>query len=142
MTKEQIAYLAGFIDADGTISIRKDRKKYKPHISISNTNRPVLEYFYDLIGSGAICNHGRSKKNHAKAYSIRWEYNKALKIAKFCYPYLHVKKERAGLLINEWKAYTPRNGYYTPEIWEKKLDLVKRMRVLNKRGPKRGLDFG
>lgn len=134
LNKEEIAYLAGFIDADGTISINFDRGKYIPYISISNTNRPVLDYFHNLIGKGAVCEHKKTKKNYSTAYSIRWVYDKSLEISELCLPYLHVKRDRAALLVNEWKLYTPRNGYYTKEMWNKKLDLVNRMRELNKRG--------
>lgn len=134
LNNEQIAYLAGFIDADGTISIRRDRKKYKPHVSIYNTDRPVMEYFHKLIGSGPICNHKVVSPKHAKAYSIRWEYDTALEIVELCYPYLHVKKEHAALLINEWKLCTPRNGRYTDDLWKQKLSMVDRMRKLNIRG--------
>lgn len=137
LNKERITYLAGFIDADGTISIKKVRNKgskYAPFVGISNTNRPVIDWFKHIVGKGAICTKKARNERESESYEIRWEYNTALKIAKLCYPYLRVKKDRAELLLNEWKSCTPRNGRYTTEMWDKKLDLIGRMRILNAKG--------
>ena len=54
MKSVEIAYLAGLIDGDGTISINKDRRSHKPVVSIANTNREVLEWCRNLIGRGSI----------------------------------------------------------------------------------------
>jgi len=131
------SYLAGFIDADGTISIRKNDKagkSYRPYVSIANTNRDVLELFKYQLGRGAICTKKAKKENHSESYEVRWDHNVALFICEHCYPYLTIKKARAELLLSDWKLYTPRNGKYTDTLWRKKLDLVRNMRILNSRG--------
>lgn len=137
------AYMAGFIDADGTISIRrkgnpaKSRKVcYIPHVSISNCDRDVLEWFKFVIGSGAICTKKAIKETHRESYEIRWSYNTALLICKHCIPYLKIKEKQAKILVDEWGLCTPRNGKYTEDVWKTKLGLVKRIRKLNMRGPK------
>ena len=134
------AYLAGFIDADGTISIRKNYKSgktYSPQVSISNCDKSVLEWFKHLIGSGTICTKKAKKETYREGYDLRWSYNTALLICERCLPYLKIKQDRANILINDWKLCTPRNGKYTEEMWKRKLNLVKKIRKLNLRGPRK-----
>ena len=133
MKDVEIAYLAGLIDGDGTISIQADRGKHKPVVSISNTNREVLEWCKNLIGQGSISSKKTYKKHHTPSFNLRWEYDIALDIAKKCCPYLIIKKERAECILG-WKLVVKRNGKYTPKELRKKEELIAEIRRLNKRG--------
>ena len=136
MNKEKIAYLAGLIDADGTIAVSyngSSTSKHIPYVSISNTNRKMLEWCRKFIGKGAMCTHKPSKPHHSVAYSVRWTYNTALYVAKLCEPYLIIKKKRAELM-SKWKSVTKRNGKYSSEEWAKKQVLIAKMYRLNKKG--------
>lgn len=142
MNELDIAYLAGFIDADGTISVARRKRRigyyHEPYVSIANCDRPVLEWFRELIGKGTISNKYKSNQNHnwRDQYDIKWRNDDALYVSGLCYPYLHIKKDRAELLIEKWKLYTPRNGKYTEEMLKNKEWLVSRMYELNRRGIK------
>lgn len=35
------------------------------------------------------------------------------------------KVRRADMIINEYRQVTKRNGFYTPEDWQKKMDFQK-----------------
>jgi hypothetical protein len=136
MEELQWSYLAGFIDADGCISIRSERKnKFRPSVAITNSNLNVLIWMSVFVNRGCTFHHKKpSKENHKVSHDVRWSNNAALYVCEKCLPFLRIKKDRALLLINEWKQTTPRNGRYTEEMKKKKLNLIERMRGLNKRG--------
>jgi hypothetical protein len=132
MKDVEIAYLAGLIDGDGTISIHSDSGAHKPMVSIANTNREVLEWCKNLIGKGSISNKKTYKSHHTPSFNLRWEYDIALDVAKKCYPYLIIKKERAGCVL-KWKSVVKRNGKYTLKELCRKNELIEEIRKLNKR---------
>jgi hypothetical protein len=132
MKEVEKAYLAGLIDADGSIGIYRNRNRYKPTVSVSNNNREVLEWCRNLIGKGALCTKQPRKENHSISYDLRWDYNTALRIAEQCLPYLIIKKERAHLLL-KWKSVVKRNGYYTEEELKRRNALIAEMKELNRR---------
>jgi len=101
-------------------------------VSISNTNRKVLEWCKSLVGKGCISNKKTYKKNHTPSFNLRWEYNIALDIAEKCCPYLIIKKERAKCILR-WKSVVKRNGKYTPEELYRKKELIAEIKRLNKK---------
>lgn len=50
------AYIAGIIDGEGTVTLSRRHKSENRQlvISISNTERPLLEYVLDSVGAGKI----------------------------------------------------------------------------------------
>ncbi len=52
------AYIAGLIDGEGTVTLsRRHRNKNRQLVvSISNTDRPLLEYVLNAVGAGKITN--------------------------------------------------------------------------------------
>src|SRR5690606_16287304 len=49
-----LAYVAGLIDGEGTVSIRKLRKKWKPHIRIAGTSWLLMEWLSSKITGPSI----------------------------------------------------------------------------------------
>lgn len=50
-TDPEWAWLAGFIDGEGTFTWGWARgTKHQPRMTVSNTNKPVMEYINDLVG--------------------------------------------------------------------------------------------
>ncbi|MCD3216367.1 hypothetical protein G8S55_03745 [Clostridium botulinum C] len=125
MTEIEKAYIAGIIDGEGGIILTKFHNNQfpAPCVSISSTTLELLEW----IKSEANMDTIKSKKNyniekHKDSYSYTIKYNDAIEFLKYIKPYLiiNVKKERAKLIINEYKSVTPRNGRYTNEMLEAK----------------------
>ena len=58
-TEEEKAYVAGFIDGDGALSV-KDSHSLTPYIALFNTNLEVLEHIQKIVG-GRI-----SKQEHSR----------------------------------------------------------------------------
>jgi len=132
-------YTAGFLDADGSVSLSKDHKnenwKRTPCVEFYNADIGILETIVERWG-GRINARKPKNPNHNISYAIRLTGDKALKLLTDVAPYmLHSKKaHRAKLIVEHYKASTPRNGKYTPELIEKKKWLVEEVMGMTMRG--------
>ena len=120
LKENEIAYLAGIIDGEGSILLSKYHKSEYPCpcISISSTDIELLEWVKDKIGSGRI----NKKKNyninrHKTSYTYVIYYDVAIKVMGLIEPYLVIKKKKARALhiICKYKKVTLRNGRYNEE---------------------------
>jgi hypothetical protein len=104
MKKTDLAYMAGFFDGEGCINLaRRDGRgnRYRIHISISNTNEWVLQWFHFNFG-GSVCFEDRHSENPAWQNVWRWSITsgrQALTFLQAISPYLVLKKPQALLAI-------------------------------------------
>ena len=121
MTETEKAYIAGIIDGEGSIMLQRIHKNEfpSPCVSVASTSLELLSWLKKTIKKGMII----SKKNyntevHKDCYSYVLRRNDAIKLIEEIYPYLVIdsKKKRAKLIIEKYKALTPRNGRYTAEM--------------------------
>lgn len=132
ITKEQLAYISGFIDGEGFIGIgynydkQKNRYDYRVRFSISNTNKD------NLIAIQEMCPLFRLS-GVKKAQKTNWKLEKMLYIYKqeyiknfltLCLPYLIGKKDRASLVLDFIKNKNK----------EKRKEIYIKLKELNKRG--------
>ncbi len=131
MTSEEISYIAGIIDGEGSIMLLKFHcnRLPSPCVSIASTSLELLEWIKQKSGYGVI----KSKKNykplkHTNSYTYTVRYNNAIDLLIKIEPYLIIpsKKERAQMIINEYKQLTPRNGRYSSDLIHAKQDLYNR----------------
>ncbi|MBU3942866.1 LAGLIDADG family homing endonuclease [Patescibacteria group bacterium] len=130
----QAGYVAAFIDGEGSITLPRFKSNGKNHeyyrrlsITISNTELRPLREIMKMIGVGKITNKNPSSKNHLISYAYQINSQQALDVIIQIYPYLLTyKKERAGLVLKEYKKVTPRNGKYNKIILKKKEAFVKK----------------
>lgn len=99
--KSKIAYLAGLVDGDGTISItiitRKDWNGYsfQPYISLGMTSRKLCKWAQHHFG-GNLYGYESKREGHQKVYHWKLYGRQALvSLVKELLPYLLVKKEAA-----------------------------------------------
>lgn len=123
-------YTAGFLDADGSVSLRKERKDLpnycrSPCVEFFNCDITILEKIQQKWG-GKIGTKHSNKENHNTSYELRIGGDSAYNLLKEVVPYmLHRKKsKRANLIVEHYKQCTPRNGKYTRDQIEKKEWLV------------------
>ena len=125
MTETEKSYIAGIIDGEGSIMLQRIHKNEfpSPCISVASTSLELLSWLKKTIKKGMII----SKKNyntevHKYCYSYVLRRNDAIKLIEEIYPYLVIdsKKKRAKLIIEKYKALTPRNGRYTSEMMKAK----------------------
>ncbi|WP_160676212.1 hypothetical protein [Clostridium sp. C8-1-8] len=131
MTNEEKAYIAGIIDGEGSIMlIRFHNNQYpSPSVSIASTTIELLQWIKLKTEIGVI----KGKKvydleKHKPSYSYIVKYNDAIKLLELIYPYLIIKskKQRAYMIITEYKDLTPRNGRYSKDLLERKLEFYRR----------------
>ncbi len=112
------AYIAGLIDGEGSIMLLATHQgKWRtPTVSLSSTTRELVDLLREQYG-GTIVSHKTYEDHHKPHWSWRVRYNKALLVCADLLPYLRVpaKVSRVKLLLEEYKALTPRNGKYTDD---------------------------
>ncbi len=135
MKDTDLAYLAGLIDGEGTISCsitRTQRGHLALHkqLSIFNTNVLLISWitarFY-----GKVFSRKRSdvwKEEH----QVKWSADDAVLILQQVLPYLVIKREQAEIFIalHKTKSYVE----VTAEVQDYRQKLVQRLQELNKRG--------
>ncbi len=146
--KLKYAYLAGFVDADGSISIKSEGKKrpYVGCIQVYNCNKEVIEMFFEEFGGGKF-RYKKTGKNWNKNWRPCWEWQlrhqKAARAIEKIFPYLVIKKRQAELVLGLCKTKAENKGpisRWQPERWKKLLlkydGLKTECKSLNVRGVK------
>ena len=120
------AYIAGLIDGEGTVTLsRRHRTENRQLVvSISNTDRPLLEYVLNSVGAGKITNKRTYQSHHTASYTYTISNRQALDLLNQTFPYLKTyKAKRSEIILRDYIRLTPRNGYYSPEIKQARTDF-------------------
>lgn len=98
MRKTDIAYMAGFFDGEGCITLYKTRGIYSLHVDICQCNEHIIKWFQFCFG-GTI--HTRYENHHKFKKQWRWHTSggNAMGFLKTIIPYLVLKKAEAELAI-------------------------------------------
>lgn len=118
------AYLAGIIDADGTITLTRKHINENRHaaVTISNCDHPLLEFSKAAIGTGKITSKRCTKAHHTPCYTYAIYNRQALLLLEQLSPFLRTyKKQRADMILKNYIRLTPRNGHYTAELKAERL---------------------
>jgi hypothetical protein len=130
------AWVAGLLDGDGCITMNPNgRLGRKPCIAVDNTDVELLEELVRLYG-GRLVAKKRTKEHHRQAWSWRvYGSDRIIEILSDVLPFMRckMKVERGRMLTTEFKSVTPRNGWYTPEMREKKRDFERRFMAIGLR---------
>lgn len=113
-------YVAGLVDADGSIIISKTMPRYSRRLSpwyrlsvqVTNTHRPVLEMLEEEYG-GSVTNKPLTKGSFFTRKShYNWSVGGkgAFEMLKRLQPHLIIKKEQAELGIKFWEERTVHMG--------------------------------
>jgi len=150
--KLTLQYIAGFIDADGCITIAKVKNRYKKgfpsyylRLTVAGVDRTITEDLKELFGGSVSCKmskHGDSC--YLPHHRIQWIWETSGNIAMNCLkrikPYLRAKKEQAkiGIKFQIDKDYSWKEKYRglsVPQYEVKKRErLYLKMRQLKKAG--------
>jgi len=129
------AYIAGLIDGEGTITLTRERRGENRRlvVSISSTERVLLDFVAARCGCGKITNKRTSSDRHAPGFAYRITNRQALDLLRLIKPYLlSYKRRRAELALADYARLTPRNGKYsagqrrTRDIFERKLLAIRK----------------
>lgn len=133
-------YTAGFLDADGSLRLARDRASQPEHtrfpvVEFYNCDKTILEKIQERWG-GRLFSKKQKNPDHNVSYTLKLSYDTAFNLLKDVSPYMiHQKKAyRAKLIVDQYKELTPRNGQYTEKMIERKLALVEQVMGTTMRG--------
>jgi len=118
LSRVDAAYLAGIVDGEGTVTLtRKHRNENRqPAVTISNTERSLLEYVREVVGAGKITGKRTANKRHTPSYCFAIYNRQALALLEQIHPYLRTyKRKRSSIILRDYLLVTPRNGRYSEE---------------------------
>lgn len=122
----EAAYIAGVIDGEGTISLSRKHKNENRQlvITISNNEHRLLEYILITIGAGKITSKKVYQKQHMPGFTYAITNRQALDLLGQLTKYLQsYKKLRAELVLAKYIALTPRNGKYSEDLFQKRIEF-------------------
>ena len=134
LSLDQAAYIAGLIDGEGTVTLTRKHKNENRQlcVSISSTERNLLEFVLDATGTGKITTKKTTRYNHSPSFTYAVYNRQALALLDQVRPHLKsYKLRRAELILAEYLVVTPRNGKYTPELLAKKKNFEDRVLGIN-----------
>jgi precorrin isomerase len=135
LTEAERGYLAGFLDGEGEVSANIQTCGVK----FNNTNMEVLKWIHSKLRVGRII---RTKKNllsikHKRCYAVMAFGEEAKIILEELIPYLIIKKRQAELVLSYPIGFRGcgRSKQITSSIHQRKREIIRELRILNKRGP-------
>lgn len=150
LTETEVAYIAGLIDGEGSITMGKtaspsgDRKlRYRVHLTVAaTTSMELVSWLVSKLG-GCDYKVGRpKKKQHRQGYCMKLAEGPAEELLQRSLPYLVIKKRHAELFLR-YREIQAASG---PAIRWRKKDLkalrvvrdwfFQEFRTINAKGPK------
>ena len=113
------AYLAGLVDGEGTITLSRKHKNENRQLalSISNTERQLLEFTLRTVGAGKITRKCTAASHHTASFTCSIYNRQALALLRQLTPYLRsYKVKRAELILENYLTLMPGNGKYSSEL--------------------------
>jgi len=138
---EFLAYVAGFVDGEGCISLTLKRNKdyFTVHVKIiiANTNFAIIKLLKEKFGG--YIGHQKGVANKRTVYNLQLSYNRAIVFLEKIYPYLIIKRKQAELAFEFYKLIQQGKKLgFKSESWKKlgkeKLQLKEKMHQLNSWG--------
>lgn len=126
LTPPIAAYIAGLIDGEGTVTLcRKHKNEYRQlAVSISSTEKYLLDYVLEVVGTGKITSKKTIKTHHSPSFTYAIYNRQALSLLEQISPYLQTyKKYRSRLILKDYLRLTPRNGKYNEDLRAAKQDF-------------------
>lgn len=129
-SETELAYIAGIIDGEGSITLQRnkgERNIARPLIAVDSTDRELIDWLHLRLGGSRVTKK-KYADHHRQAYTWRLKDNRALVLLRLTLPYMVIerKRRRALMLVEEYRALTPANGRYTPELIVAKLAFIDR----------------
>ena len=153
-TREQLAYFAGIMDGEGTISMSDKRRKkisekglrkrnnyiYRARINFSttvtvcNTDPRIIQWLVNVFG-GSV-SYSKRQEEHWKQ-KITWimPTSKIVEIISQTLPYFVLKREQAILIIEARKTIhcNPKGLQISDEVYNRRLEISKLIRDHNQK---------
>lgn len=127
MNELDLAYAAGLIDGEGTVTLGKSHSSdcfRHPIVSMSSTTYELIDFLVINFGGKAV-NHKVYKDHHKRSWGWFLHYDAAINFLTIVLPYMKepAKISRAKMIVEKYKSLTNRNGRYTKDEIQAKLDF-------------------
>lgn len=133
LTDTDAAYLAGFIDGEGSVMLYHRRDVAALRITASNTSRGVLDWIAMVTGVGQVVSHKRSSEIHKTPHWWQANAEAAESVLRQIRPHLKIKQEQADLALSvQERLRVP--ALKADRTWQQ--EAIAQMKALNKRGPR------
>lgn len=104
MTEVEKAYIAGFVDGDGSIGLRKchSERGYIDtlvRLRVTQASKEILDWIGLTTGAGTVRQWARCSNRHRSRFEWYCSGRKALAVIREIYPYLLVKKLQAEIVL-------------------------------------------
>lgn len=124
MSPTEAAYFAGFIDGEGTINLRRGRKKkegrgYIAVLCVANTNIGLLRELVEMCGNGRIIQKNWRGHGQKLCYDIVFTANQIRHVLPQIHPYLRAKRRQSEIVLRYLSVVGPAVGVpqeYAEEI--------------------------
>jgi hypothetical protein len=133
LSKWQWAYIAGLIDGEGTITVKRDKRKqwaiFSPHVRISMTDKEPMMTIKGWLEKAGF--HPSELRSQEVDYFYGFQLCRSKEIIDFLeaiIPYLIAKKRHARVLREFCKSRT--ENFHKPYT-KSELDLISEIRALN-----------
>lgn len=136
------AYIAGFIDADGWITIATGTARNQVSVGIVNRDLKVLRWIQSLYGGNLAAKsrpRNREGKNWSQIYTLNFRTREVGRLLTAILPHLRVKDEQAKFVLEYLGTRQNRvrgNKIYrlSPEVKQRREEVYQRIRQLNHAG--------
>lgn len=119
-TKAELAYLAGVIDCDGTISMykskyeaKRSRSVHKLRFYVVNTRKELIDWLHDRFG-GLVYSRKPKNENWRTKYEWMLENKQLGAVLPLLRPYIVIKREQLEVAIAFRKTVRFGRGYRIP----------------------------
>jgi len=122
MTKQYLAYAAGFFDGEGYVGASMSGKYLRIEVSVSQKDAAVLLWYKKTFGGGVY----GSMSRHGTVYQWKTHGEAAIMFLSTMMPYLIVKRDEAQGAIDIW------NGRHDQERTRERVRIYKEVRNARK----------
>ena len=140
ISSEDMAYIAGLFDGEGSIHFKRGPEKKKKHkgkghrisnslrlsMEITMTDRSVLKWLHEVLGVGTLCRKPRKgKRVDGTPYLMQWRwrctFRDAYWVCLLIWPWSHVKLEKIQDIIQYYADKKLKEGNVIHlEDWKKR----------------------
>lgn len=141
-----LAYLAGIVDGEGSLSIGSYSKssigtdQFTTYLCICNTNKDMIDWLVDNFGTKCIPYTSKQLSKNSRLPVWRWQItgDKLLHICELILPFIVAKRRQVEIMIEMRKTFkerTYKKGQRGPKISDELIirrhSLIKEIRSLH-----------
>jgi len=133
-TRDDLSYLAGIIDGEGSIGIHNENGKPKGmRLTVGNTDPRLIIWLKETFGGSSYPDRHR-KANWKESWKWTISTQQAAALLEQVLPWLRLKREQAEIGIAFQRLMVRGGAPRTPEVAEETRAMKEAITILNKRG--------